>query len=163
MPFRIVASALAALMMLSCSTPGNAQSAGRPVAGELAFYQAAVFGPALQGDALYAVLDSVAGDFVVRLFPKVPGCLGAMAEARDSGGKEVRVQLNRRTGSERTYSLLVDGVDWAGVLTAQGADIRADWYHCQRQTHSLHTTQDGKHVLFKVAGQPMLAWSFAGK
>jgi hypothetical protein len=78
-------------------------------------------------------------------------------------GSEVTINLSKRGvgGSRTAYQINVVGVDWAGDMSNEGDQIHAQWYHCKSLSHSLHATPDQKHFLFKVEGQPMLAWSVA--
>lgn len=166
-PFAI---AVAALFLIVGS--GRTETTQQTMANEQAFYESLTFGPSLRSTELYASLDRFAGGmdrhFVARYFnghqqwPQM--CAGVFSSM---GGSEVMITLSGQASSGdggRYYVAVRKGGSPGdfGVLSAKDDRLSVYWYHCNAEaTHSLHTTQERKHYLLKVEGQPMLAWSLA--
>jgi hypothetical protein len=160
---RLIVWTLSMVLALLPIARGHADQPAKTVAKEQAFYEALPFGLPLQAGAVSALLDPLSDEqvFAARLFRKIPGCLGAHGEHLQ--GSEVTINLSKRGvgGSRTAYQINVVGVDFAGDMSTEGDHINVQWYHCNTLSHSLHATPDQKHFLFKLDGQPMLAWSVA--
>ena len=165
--------ALATLLVATAIAPAIAQG-GKTVAREQSFYESLTFGEPLRSAELFAALDRLVvppgKTFTARFFkgaqewPRL--CAGLFAVL---GSHEVNVTLyGSGSGTARGYYFAIAGIPPVtaadfGTLKEVGDHIEVNWYHCGATvSHSLHATADRRHFLFKVKGEPMLAWSAAG-